>query len=48
MVEEIEDSEEDTIKLESLQVYCKILKKILEDFDAEYWMKYAGFDDRPR
>lgn len=46
MVEEIEDSDEDTLKSENLRVYFKILKKILEDFDSEYWMKYAGFDGR--
>lgn len=46
MIEEIEDTEDDTLKSENLSVYWKILRKILDDFDSEYWMKYAGFDGK--
>lgn len=44
LVEEVEDDEEESLKASNINLYFKIIKKILSDFDAEYWMKYTGFD----
>ena len=43
-VEEVLEDDSDTLVASNLSTYAKIIQKILTDLDAEYWMKYTGFD----